>query len=95
MKVGENGIWQELRNVKVIDPECERMNKLSPIFEQNYNGVEIAELLGWTMDKPHISYHMWEGSIPPDLKKGTFTINVRTTDMYGQTWEAKRIIYVN
>ena len=95
MNIGENRDWQKLTKVEVIDPECLRMNKLTPIFEQNYNGVEIAELLGWTMDKPHISYHMWEGSMPPDLTNGTYTINVRTTDMYGQTWEAKRIIYVN
>ena len=94
MKIGKSGEWQTLERVEVVDPECLRMHKLTPLFEQKYNGVDIEEILGWTMDNPHISYHMWEGMLPNDINAGAHTIIVKTTDMYGQSFEAYRILYV-
>jgi C terminal of Calcineurin-like phosphoesterase/N terminal of Calcineurin-like phosphoesterase/Calcineurin-like phosphoesterase len=94
MQVDEKGNWQNLVQTKVADPECVRMNKLNPIFKQKYNGIDIEEHLGWIMDKPHISYHIWEGHLPHNLSIGAHTIKVRTTDMYGQTWLDNRIFYI-
>ena len=94
MNFGNSENWQLLTKVEIADPECYRMNQLKPLFEEKYNGVAIEEILGWTMDKPHISYHMWEGLLPNNLSVGVHTITVRTIDMYGQSYEAHRIIYV-
>ena len=94
MKIGKSGNWLPLKKVKVIDPECFRMYKLSPILDQKYNEIALEETLGWKMDKPHISSHIWEGKIDPTLSVGVHTIKVRTTDMYGQTYRSNRIMYV-
>ncbi|MCP5063494.1 MAG: metallophosphoesterase [Ignavibacteriae bacterium] len=94
MKIGKNGNWQKLQKVDIADPECLRMYNLKPLFEQKYNGVDIEEILGWTMDEPNNSTHIWEGNLPNNLQVGVHTIFVRTKDMYGQLYEDKRIIYV-
>jgi len=94
MKVGKNGKWQKMKKVRVVDPENVRMHALTPILVQKYNGVAIENILGWTMDRPHVSTHIWESMLPNDLSVGAYTIKVRTTDMFGQKWEANRIIYV-
>ena len=94
MKIGNITDWQPLNKVEVVDPECLRMHKLTPIFELKYNENILEEILGWKMDKPHISYHMWEGKINSSLSTGAHTIYVRTTDMYGQSYQAYRIMYV-
>lgn len=94
MKIGNITDWQPLDKVEVIDPECLRMHKLTPIFKLKYNEDNLDEILGWTMDKPHISYHMWEGKLNSSLSPGVHTIYVRTTDMYGESDQAYRIMYV-
>lgn len=94
MKYGESKNWQRLKRVDVVDPECLRMHSLTPLMEEKYNGVEIEKILGWTMDNPHISHHIWEGNLESSLSTGVHTITVKTTDMYGQSYKAHRIIYV-
>jgi len=41
-----------------------------------------------------VSNHMWEGVLPSDLPPGGHLIRVRTTDMYGEEYEASRILRV-
>ena len=94
MKIGKSNNWQLLDRVDSIDPQCLRMNKLKPLFEQEYNGKPIEDVLGWTMDKPHISRHIWQGELPKDLSVGTYTIKVRTKDMFGQVWKSNRVMYI-
>ncbi len=94
MKVGKHGKWNLLKRVDVIDPECLRMYNLTPIFKHKFNGAEIENTLGWPMDHPNISKHIWEGKLEGNLKPGTHTIKVKTTDMYGQIYEDNRIIYI-
>ena len=40
------------------------------------------------------SSHIWQAKLPANVRKGTHVINVRTTDMYGQTFTGRRIIRV-
>ena len=94
MKVGKKGKWQQLKKVDTIDPGNLRMHNLSPILKHKFNGVEIEKTLGWSMDYPHVSSHMWEGKLKGDLQIGANTIRVKTTDMYGQQYTENRIIYV-
>lgn len=43
---------------------------------------------------PRPSLHLWVGRLPADAKPGTRLIHVRTTDMFGQTHEACRIVRI-
>lgn len=94
MKVGKKGEWQTLKKVDVIDPQNLRMHNLTPILKQKYNGEEIENTLGWPMDYPHISTHMWEGKLQGDIHLGANTIMVKTTDMYGHEYRENRIFYL-
>lgn len=94
MSVGKDEIWTTLKKINGKDPEVARMHKLFPVLKLKYDGEEIENTLGWAMDRPSISKHMWEGKLPKGLKEGPYTIKVKTKDMYGQIWEANRIIYI-
>ncbi len=94
MKVDNGDEWVQLEKADLRDPGNQKMYELSPILEQEYEGKAIESYLGWTMDKPHISKHIWEGNLPENLKTGVHTVKINTIDMYGQEWKAYRIFYV-
>lgn len=86
MQFGKDGAWTRLTQTRTIDPECLRMHKQNEFLNE--------EVFGWKMDAPSQTSHMWTGKLPANPSKGTHTITVRTTDMYGQTYEDKRILRV-
>ncbi|MCC6489651.1 MAG: calcineurin-like phosphoesterase C-terminal domain-containing protein [Candidatus Hydrogenedentes bacterium] len=86
MQLGKDGAWTRLEQTKTIDPECLRMHKQNEFLNE--------EVFGWKMDYPSETTHMWKGVLPANPAVGTHTVTVRTTDMYGQTWEGKRIVRV-
>ncbi|OPZ72996.1 MAG: Calcineurin-like phosphoesterase [bacterium ADurb.Bin478] len=86
--------WQQLTPVAARDPECLRMHQLNVILEQPFNGRPLEEVLGWKMDPPSLSRHMWSGPLPCGLSPGVHTVTVRTTDMFGQLWTGHRIFSV-
>jgi hypothetical protein len=49
---------------------------------------------GRNLPKPGKSGHMWVGSLPANPQPGLHLIQVRTTDMFGQTYLATRTIRV-
>jgi hypothetical protein len=70
------------------------MYNLTPILKQKFNDEEIENILGWPMDYPNVSTHIWEGNLQGEILLGANTIKVKTTDMYGHNYEENRIIYV-
>lgn len=86
MQFGKDGEWTRLEQTKTVDPECLRMHKQNEFLNE--------EVFGWKMDYPSETTHMWKGVLPANPGVGTHTVTVRTTDMYGQTWEGKRILRV-
>ncbi len=86
--------WQPLTPVTARDPECLRMHRLNTILEQPFNGQALEELLGWKMDAPSLSRHMWSGPLPCGLTPGVHTVTVRTKDMFGQLWTGRRVFSV-
>jgi hypothetical protein len=38
--------------------------------------------------------HLWKAALPAELSRGTHAIEVRTTDMFGQTYTGRRVIRV-
>jgi len=94
MRVGSQSVWQSLSQVEAIDPACLRMHNLSTYLDQSVNGQALETVFGWKMDYPHKTRHMWQGKLPADLKPGTYTVTVCTTDMFNQTFESNRILRI-
>jgi len=86
MQFGKEGEWKPLEQTKTIDPECLRMHLQNEFLNE--------EVFGWKMDYPSETTHMWKGVLPENPAVGTHTVTVKTTDMYGQTWEDRRILRV-
>jgi hypothetical protein len=94
MRIGKNGEWIPMQQVETIDPECLRMHQLNPVLDQEIDGQALDDVLGYKMDYPSVSRHMWQAKIPNGLSPGTHTVAVRTTDMFNQTWTGHRIFRV-
>jgi len=94
MRVENQGEWIAMEYTETIDPECLRMHEQSPYLDMESNGTKLDTVFGWKMDYPSKSRHMWKGQLPANLPLGTHTLTVRTRDMFGQTYEGKRIFRV-
>jgi len=94
MSIDNSENWFILNKVKTIDPECLRMHNLSPYLEKKVKKRHLDEVFGYGMDYPSICTHMWAGTLPGNIEKGTHLLTVRTTDMYNNTWTAHRIFRV-
>jgi len=86
--------WIMLDKVDSADPEVFRMHLLSPYLQKVEDGKLLEDVFGNAMDKPAVSRHMWQTNLPGGIAPGTHKVTVRTTDMYGQSWQAVRIFTV-
>jgi hypothetical protein len=94
MCIGKNSEWIPMQQVETIDPECLRMHQLSSVLDQEIDGQALDDVLGYKMDYPSVSTHIWQAKVPGDLPVGTHTVTVRTTDMFNQTWSGHRIFRI-
>ncbi len=94
MHIDNKEDWKQMDQVNQVDPECLRMNRLTPFLQKIVDGQLLEDVFGNAMDKPSISGHMWQTNLPGSLLPGTHKVTVRTTDMYGQVWQAVRIFRV-
>ncbi|HSI76546.1 MAG TPA: calcineurin-like phosphoesterase C-terminal domain-containing protein [Lunatimonas sp.] len=96
MKVAGSEKWIPLDFTPMPDPYNEWMHSLSPYLDGRLeDGSRIDEPLGYKMDKPRSTSHIWSASLPAELTPGTHHILVRTTDMFGRVWTGKRIFRVH
>ena len=94
MLVDDHGKWIPMDHVETIDPECLRMHRLNPVLDLKFDDQPLDRILGWKMDYPSVSTHMWQANLPGGLKPGTHMLTIRTTDMYNQEWISHRIFRV-
>lgn len=80
----DGGAWQTLAMKAVRDPDYVK------VFERDRALVAPFRPLPGPIDVPH----MWVGTLPAARRKGLLLINVRTTDMFGQSWTDTRAIRV-
>ncbi len=84
MRVGWDGEWRKLRQVREKDPFYaavrEREMAVKPAPPQ--------------LNAPADSSHLWKGTLPAALPAGTHTIFVRARDLYGRWFHARRVIRV-
>jgi len=85
MQVGADRPWVALERVERPDPYLVAI-KAAEKSDHPPNGRELP--------KPDKCPHLWAGKLPADLPKGTHVIRIRTTDMFGQSDSARRIIRV-
>lgn len=73
----DNGPWQRMNYLSDYDPSY-----LHLLHEWDFT----EELLdGRRPSNPEASKHLWRGRVPNDLEVGEHTIEVKVTDMFGQT----------
>ena len=86
MRLGSEGAWTLLEQTRGIDPECLRMHLQNEFLNE--------EVFGWKMDYPSKTNHLWKGALPALPPVGTHLVTVRTTDMFGQTYTAHRVVRI-
>ncbi len=85
MQFGKSDDWLPMERVLTTDP--------------SYLAIVAAEEAivdkPWRkLASPKTSTHLWAAELPDDVKPGTYTIRVRTTDMHGRTYTGCRVIRV-
>ncbi len=95
MKVDDSGEWISLKLDPQPDPFNQWMHGLGDFLELELeDGRRADQALGWKMDDPRPSSHIWAGYLPQNLSKGTHQLTVRTKDMFGKEYTSYRIFRV-
>lgn len=84
MRVGWTGPWTPLLKTAEHDPNYVK------IRERDKRDFPKAPEL----NAPIESAHLWKAKLPKDLHPGTFPIFVKTRDMYGREFQARRAIRI-
>ncbi|MCZ6695464.1 MAG: calcineurin-like phosphoesterase C-terminal domain-containing protein, partial [Acidobacteria bacterium] len=82
----DTGEWSALEMVLQPDPHYLQLKNL----EEERGVTPGYRSLPATQD----SLHLWRGMLPAGIEKGAHLVEVRTTDMFGQTYRSGRIIRV-
>ena len=78
------GPWVELKKTDEVDPYYVQLRE-----------TEIKNKVpGPQLNAPTTSHHLWKGSLPANLIKGSHTLEALTRDMYGREYTARRVIRV-
>ena len=85
MRVDSYDTWIPLERVERSAPNLERIKAEEETCE--YLKTHRAV-------KPVPSPHFWSGVLPAGVKPGLRLVHVRTTDMFGQTYEARRTVRI-
>ena len=86
MRFGTARSWAPMRHDLRTDPYLDRLKALERVE---------PKLAGRELPNPQKNTHIWTAKLPPDPPVGVHFIFVRTTDMYGRTYSARRVIRVN
>ncbi|RYI33149.1 MAG: hypothetical protein EON48_03375 [Acetobacteraceae bacterium] len=79
------GSWTRLANFEGQDPFFLALKKAE-------EGPKPPA--GIKLPNPSTTRHLWRGNLPAGLKAGVHAVEVRTTDMFGQTYTDRRIVRV-
>jgi hypothetical protein len=84
MKVG-NGDWVRMANYQGRDPYFLKLKELE---------ASPKPPLGLKLPGAANTKHLWKGVLPANLPMGIHRVEIRTTDMFGQTYVDRRILRV-
>lgn len=85
MKVGDDAAWIPMTQFSGKDPVY--------VAAKEMEGPEKPKV-GHILPDAMVTVHLWKANLPGDVKPGTYTIRVRHVDMFGKTYEARRVIGV-
>jgi hypothetical protein len=110
MRAGDSDEWQPLAKYQGPDPyfvkqdERERMllteiardSGIEQIDDEVLKAVQkkYQPLLGRGLPEPAETGHLWKGTLPAGMEPGYHLLHVRTKDMFGNEYTAKRVIRV-
>ena len=87
MRLGD-GDWRPMERAAIVDPNYQSVFDLE-------DALLAASPKAWRkLPKPARSTHVWTAKLPADPPPGTHRLQVRTTDMFGKTFEASRAIRI-
>ncbi|MCC5931891.1 MAG: calcineurin-like phosphoesterase C-terminal domain-containing protein [Cyclobacteriaceae bacterium] len=86
--------WMNMDYEPGRDPGNMKMHLLSPYLDIEKDGVKLDAIFGWKMDYPSVSTHIWKATLPVHLDMGTYTLEVRSYDMFEQQFYGRRIFRV-
>lgn len=84
MRLGQGGDWIPMEHELREDPA----------FQELKRAEEAQKLPGKALQRIKPSPHIWSARLPEATAPGTYLIQVRTTDMFGQSDQACRIIQI-
>jgi hypothetical protein len=85
MRIGEYGTWIPMERFEGEDPYY----KILKEAEANSESIR-----GYKLPNIKKCPHLWKASLPDYIQKGKHLIHVRTTDMFGQTYDGYRVVWV-
>ncbi len=85
MRVGDDGPWVKMEKFLGQDPFFVLMHQV----EKSINPHPKR-----TLSEPQDTDHLWRAKLPSGMETGSHVITVRTTDMFGHTYTAHRIIRI-
>ncbi|WP_162416350.1 calcineurin-like phosphoesterase C-terminal domain-containing protein [Cyclobacterium roseum] len=95
MRVGDSNTWIPMQFDPQEDPLNAWMHSLDKYLDLELsNGTSVDEGIGWKMDPPQISNHIWTATLPDHLSVGTHRLEVETQDQFGQEYRSYRIFRV-
>jgi hypothetical protein len=85
LRIGE-GEWAPLQHTREVDPNYRAL------YDLETDILSVRPGAWRELPKPGESPHLWKGRLPAEVPVGTHRLQVRTTDMFGKTFEASRVI---
>lgn len=87
-KLADSEAWQAMDKAAESDPTYKALHA-------SEQPLKAEKKLKWTaMANPMVSPHLWKTEIPPDVKTGTYAVQVRCTNPNGQILTGRRIFRV-
>ena len=96
MRLGETDDWITMERIGAPDPNYVRLKEEEEAIRAalNEHDIAIPDMLGRAIPAPRDSSHLWRAMLPVAPVIGIHTIHVRSTDMFGQVHEGRRIIRI-
>jgi len=85
MRLGNQGTWIPLEKVMAKDPFFVALKEMEE---------RDTPPAGSKLPRPRDCWHLWRGTLPQRLAPGAHLIHVRTSDLFGHTYRAHRVIRI-
>ncbi|MFO7974814.1 MAG: calcineurin-like phosphoesterase family protein [Candidatus Hydrogenedentota bacterium] len=96
MRLGKSGAWIPMERIVAPDPNYLRLKDIEQDVTEalEAHDIPVPDSFGRGLPDPQDSSHLWRATLPAVTSPGTYTLHVHSTDMFGQTHDAYRIIRI-